>query len=225
MWKVGVVLVWAVGGLLAAHGEEPAGLASRAAAAMPDRVHGAELYARYCERCHRSHGSAVGERQFPQLAGQQQAYLLAQLAQFITLDRTAPAMHRVLTQDGLQDPQSLADLSAYLAAQPHDPYGEHGDAHRLGRGRAIYNGHCAECHGGDGEGRAVGVVPAVAGQNYSYLLAQLKGFAAGHRSRVDTALIASMGRLSADDMRAVADFMSRMPQSIDSRYGVVPEKH
>jgi hypothetical protein len=34
-------------------------------------------------------------------------------------------------------------------------------------------------------------------------------------------LITAVRSLSANDMKAVADFMSRMPQSADPRYGVV----
>ena len=130
-------------------------------------------------------------------------------------------MHQVIARPPLQDPQSLSDLSAYLAAQPPDSDGEHGDAHRLGRGRSLYNTRCAECHGARGEGRAQGPIPAVGGQNYTYLLTQLNGFAVGHRAKVEAGLINAMSSLSADDMRAVADFMSRMPQSVDPHYGVV----
>ena len=128
-------------------------------------------------------------------------------------------MHQVLGQ--VADPQSLSDLSAYLAAQPTYPFGEHGAGHRLGLGRAIYNERCAQCHGPRGEGREQGAIPAIGGQNYTYLLTQLKGFAVGHRSRVEADLIAAVRSFSAEQMRAVADFMSRMPQSVDPHYGVV----
>lgn len=200
----------------------PADLAGRAAAATPDPARGETLYAEHCARCHGAGGRAEGERQFPDLAGQQRAYLLAQLVQFVTLDRFAPKMHRVLSQGGLETPQALADLSAYLAAQPHGTHGEHGDAHRLGRGRAIYDERCARCHGRLGDGSAAGPIPAIAGQNYSYLLTQLHGFAAGHRARVEPELIELMRALQANDQRAVADYVSRMPASVDSRYGVAP---
>ena len=100
-------------------------------------------------------------------------------------------------------------------------HGEHGDPHWLGLGRILYNLRCAECHGAHGEGNAQGPIPAVGGQNYSYLLGQLNGFVMGHRAKVETDLITAVRSLSANDMKAVADFMSRMPQSADPRYGVV----
>ncbi|HMK87607.1 MAG TPA: c-type cytochrome [Steroidobacteraceae bacterium] len=197
-------------------------LMSRATAAVPDLTHGAQIYAQHCIGCHRSRGNAEGDRQYPQLGGQQERYLLEQLVQFVTLGRYAPKMHQILTAADLADPQTLRDLSAYLAAQPHDPHGEHGDAHRLGRGRQIYDQSCAECHGARGEGRAQGPIPAISGQNYTYLLTQLEGFAAGHRSRAEPAAIDAVRRLSRDDIRAVADFISRMPASLDPSYGVAP---
>jgi cytochrome c553 len=128
-------------------------------------------------------------------------------------------MHRVLAQPPLQDPRSLSDLTAYLAAQPADSHGEHGDPHRLGRGRSLYDLRCAECHGAHGEGNAQGPIPAVGGQNYTYLLNQLNGFAVGHRAKAESDMIAAVRSLSANDKEAIADFISRMPQSADPRYG------
>jgi len=192
-------------------------LLSQAAHATPDPSHGKQLYEEHCVRCHRPEGSGTGERQYPQLASQQEQYLLEQLVEFVTLDRLAPKMHQILAQSTLANPQSLRDLSDYLASQPHDEHGEHGDGHRLGRGRRIYDQYCAGCHGTLGEGRAKGSVPAVDGQNYTYLLAQLKGFVAGHRSRAEPAVIAAVSNLSPDDKAAVADFMSRMPDSRDAK--------
>jgi cytochrome c553 len=196
-------------------------LSHQALARTPNLQQGSSLYQRFCERCHDVRGSGTGNRQFPRLAGQQRTYLVNQLAQFVTLDRYAPSMHQVLAQPPLGDPQSLSDLSFYLAAQAPDLHGEHGNAHRLGRGRSLYNSRCAACHGTRGEGQAQGPVPAVGGQNYTYLLSQLNGFAAGHRAKVDSHLIDAVRSLSADDRSAVADFMSRMPQSVDLHYGVV----
>jgi cytochrome c553 len=196
-------------------------LVNRATAATPDLTHGEALFRHFCIRCHDARGSGTGDREFPRLAGQQRQYLLNQLAQFITLDRYGPQMHQILNQPTLANPQALSDLSSYLAAQHFDSFGEHGDAHSLGRGRQIYNERCAPCHGTYGEGRAPVLIPAVGGQNYSYLLTQLKGFAAGHRGKVESALMGAVASLSPNDISAVADFISRMPRSVDPHYGVV----
>ena len=196
-------------------------LTTQALAATSDLEQGKVLYERYCKRCHDAGGNGTRDREVPRLAGQQRFYLLNQLAQIIALDRDAPIMHRVLARPPLLDPQALSDLSAYLAALPPDSHGEHGDPHWLGLGRILYNLRCGECHGTYGEGRAQGPIPAVGGQNYTYLLNQLNGFAAGHRSKVDSDMLTAVRALAANDMKAVADFMSRMPESVDPRYGVV----
>jgi cytochrome c553 len=199
----------------------PYALLDHAVAATPDVAHGEVLYKQYCSRCHEARGSGGGERAFPQLAGQQRQYLLTQLVQIIAFDRIAPKMHQVLARDALAEPQALSDLTAYLAAQPHDAHGEHGDAHRLGQGRTVYDAHCAQCHGALGAGQPQGPIPAVAGQNYTYLVSQLKGFATGHRSKANPEVIDAVSKLSFNDVRAVADFMSRLPDSADLEYGVV----
>jgi cytochrome c553 len=196
-------------------------LITHALAASADLEQGEALYQRFCQRCHDAGGSGDRNREIPRLAGQQRIYLVNQLAQFITLDRYAPPMHRVLARPPLSDPQSLNDLSAYLAAQPPDLHGEHGDPHWLGLGRILYNLRCAQCHGVHGEGNAQGPIPAVGGQNYTYLVNQLKGFAVGHKGKVESDLLTAVRSLSANDMEAVADFMSRMPDSVDPHYGVV----
>jgi cytochrome c553 len=196
-------------------------LTTQALATTADLERGKALYQRICERCHDAGGSGNRDREVPRLAGQQRIYLLNQLVQFITLDRYAPSMHRILARPPLLDPQSLSDLSAYLAAQPPDSHGEHGDPHWLGLGRILYNLRCAQCHGTYGEGNAQGPIPAVGGQNYSYLLGQLNGFAVGHRTKVESDLLAAVRSLSTNDTKAVADYMSRMPESVDPHYGVV----
>src|SRR5579859_1869884 len=76
-------------------------LFSLALATSPDRARGEELYRLNCVRCHRARGSGTGERQFPQLAGQTEEYLLNQMARIVARDRYAPKMHEVLTSAGL----------------------------------------------------------------------------------------------------------------------------
>lgn len=196
-------------------------LSNQAIAASPDLERGKALYQRFCMRCHDAGGNGNRNREVSRLAGQQRLYLLNQLVQFITLDRYAPLMHRVIARPPLLDPQALSDLSAYLAELPADSHGEHGDPHWLGLGRIVYNLRCVQCHGTHGEGNAQGPIPAVGGQNFTYLLNQLNGFAVGHRAKVESDLLTAVRSLSANDKEAVADFMSRMPESVDPNYGLV----
>jgi cytochrome c553 len=91
----------------------------------------------------------------------------------------------------------------------------------LGRGRTIYDHYCIECHGRAGEGREAGPVPAVAAQNYTFLVNRLRSFAFLHSAEDDPTLLNLVSGFSADDRRAVADFLSRLPESADPRYGVI----
>ena len=117
--------------------QSPHDLLDRAVAATPDVAHGGALF-KHIASVVTTIGAAEGAIGIPQLAGQQRQYLLTQLVQIITLDRFAPKMHQVSLENALDEPQALSDLTAYLAAQPHDSHGEHGDGHRLGRGRTLY---------------------------------------------------------------------------------------
>jgi len=185
-------------------------------AAVGDAAQGALIFHERCEKCHRAEGDATGGRAFPVLAGQKEKYLLEQMVQFVKGDRVASKMHEILGED-LANPQTLRDLSTYLSAQRREMHNEHGDAHRLGLGHRIYDDRCARCHGTLGDGGTNATVPAIIGQNYTYLVAQLRGFAAGHRSSVNPGDIDAVAHLSPNDVRAVADFMSRMPENASAR--------
>jgi cytochrome c553 len=130
-------------------------------------------------------------------------------------------MHEILQQASVNDAQSLRDMSFYLAIQRQETHGEHGDGRNLARGRSLYTSLCSRCHGEFGQGSEQGPIPAVGGQNYTYLREQVNSFIGGHRSMVDPAAMNTVYRLSQDDVRAIADFISRMPASVDVHYGVI----
>jgi cytochrome c553 len=54
------------------------------------------------------------------------------------------------------------------------------DAHPV-RGKELYTEYCSRCHGGAGQGNAGKVIPALAGQRFSYLVRQLANFAGAER--------------------------------------------
>ncbi len=193
--------------------ERAGGLLEQASAAVPHVNNGQRLYDEYCAHCHKARGAATGPRQYPQIGGQREDYLLAQLVHFIALDRFSPTMHRVLLEPTLSGPQSLRDLTAYLAGQSRELHGEHGDPMGIRHGQHIYLERCAGCHGNLGVGQAQGPIPAIGGQNYTYLLIQLRGFAAGHRGAVDPSVTDAVTKLSSTEMAAVADYTSRLPDS------------
>jgi len=136
-----------------------------------------------------------------------------QLARFATGERHGSETHGSAMHDTLQPPdvdrtQALADLAAWLAQAPVNPEPDRGAGRDLALGERSYTRACAGCHGPGGAGGPRGVVPAIAGQHYSYLLAQLQEFAVGRRAHVLFADPATAP--SALEQQALADYLSRL---------------
>jgi cytochrome c553 len=117
-------------------------------------------------------------------------------------------MHDTLQPSDVDRAQVFRDLATYLTSAPRNPQPEHGDGLALQLGERDYTRGCTGCHGSDGSGSEHGAIPAVGGQGYSYLLAQLRSFAAGHLTH--PAIADSPIALSAEEQPAVADYVSRL---------------
>ena len=171
---------------------------------------GASVYAKYCTQCHgpKAHGDAA--RTIPALAGQRFAYLVRQLANFSGGERDSSAMHKVVSQQVLQKPQTWVDIAAYLNNAPLINAAQNGDGKHLSLGEGIFHEQCASCHSHDARGDADGFVPSLRSQHYSYLVAQIHGLAAGRRHNVDENLMRFFKSLEDGDISAVADYLSRL---------------
>jgi cytochrome c553 len=190
-----------------------ADLETRAAAVTPDPGHGKILYLKHCAACHRPHAWGDGPREIPALAGQQERYLLEQLARYATGERPGSpthgaAMHETLQAPDLDRPQALADLAAYLVRAPRDPEPERSEGRALSAGKRTYTRTCFGCHGSDGRGSEREVIPAIGGQHYSYLLAQLGAIETGRRAHPPHVDVRSP--LSAAEQQALADYVARL---------------
>jgi cytochrome c553 len=206
--------------ITAAAADPGADLATQVVAVTPDPAHGKILFLKHCSKCHSSHGWGDGPREIPALAGQRESYLIEQLARFVTGERKGsvmhgPVMHEVLQPPDLNRPQAIADLAAYLSRAGRNPQAEHAEGRALAVGKRTYTKVCSACHGNDGAGSDNGTIPAIGGQHYPYLLAQLRGFASGLRDHPLGADSAS--GLSAEEQRAVADYVSRLVYLSDVR--------
>ncbi len=67
---------------------------------------------------------------------------------------------------------------------------------------------CAPCHGADGLAHDA-EVPNLAGQNAAYLYNQLRAFRSGRRQHKE--MLYMSRQLSDEDMRALAEYFSRLP--------------
>jgi cytochrome c553 len=68
---------------------------------------------------------------------------------------------------------------------------------------------CMACHGEDGIARDKDV-PHLAGQNYDYLLKQLRDFQSGRRPHKEMRVMSR--QLTAFELEEIADFFARLPR-------------
>jgi cytochrome c553 len=178
-------------------------------AATPDADHGKVLYLMHCRECHGRHAWGDGPRSIPALAGQREKYLVEQLAQFATGQRTGQSMHETMQRTDVNWVQAVRDLAAYLSIAPRSKGPEYADSADVAAGKRLYQSACRDCHGGNGEGTSAGI-PAIGGQQYRYLAAQLGNFSSGHRDAGEPRLLASMGALSQKDIQDIANYVSHL---------------
>lgn len=142
--------------------------------------------------------------------------MIEQLARFATGERKGSVMHGPAMYESLQPPdvhrpQAIGDLAAYLSRAARNPQPEHAEGRALALGKRTYTKACSACHGSDGAGSDTGTIPAIGGQHYGYLLAQLGGFASGLRAHPLGADVVS--GLSGEEQQAAADYASRLAYS------------
>lgn len=183
----------------------------------PNVERGATLYAANCATCHGAQASGNAKQLIPTLAGQRRAYLIKQLADFSELERTATQMHRVIAQSEVSEPQEWADITAFINGLPVTSKPQYGNGKNLSLGEAAYRQWCASCHSDDGRGDDDGFSPSLRNQHYAYLLHQMRELAAGHRFNIESDLVLFLDSLEAEEMRGLADYISRMRGSISDR--------
>jgi cytochrome c553 len=171
-----------------------------------------------CAACHGADGVSTSEL-FPNLAGQQKAYIVGQVAAFRThtrQDRDAKAYMWGIAE-GLDD-ATIAGLAEYFSAQSPAPAPNDVKLDDvkpdIATGEAIYRHGaldrgvppCASCHGDKAEGKAS--IPALAGQHRDYLFVQLHAFSSGSRDNAVMHLIAK--KLTGDEKKALAAYLASL---------------
>ena len=183
----------------------------------PKSERGALLYKQHCQSCHEEGALGSASKLIPALAGQRRSYLIKQLGDFAELERSATRMHIVVSQTAVSEPQEWADLTAYLNALPVNSNNQTGTTEQLSLGEASYEQWCSSCHSEDGRGDDDGFVPSLRNQHYSYLLQQMRELAMGHRFNVESDLVLFIDSLDAEEMKGLADYMSRLRTPIKDR--------
>ncbi len=158
-----------------------------------------------CAACHGADGNAVAPI-FPNLAGQNWRYIYIQLKDFKEGRRSNPLM------DSMAAPlsrQEMIDIANYFAAQKAKPSSFKADDAKilLGKAKADEN-LCAMCHLGGFSGQ--NEIPRVAGQQYDYVVQQLKNFKARTRTN-DAGNMTSVAQSLTDaDIENIAHYITSL---------------
>ena len=165
-----------------------------------------------CTACHGAEGNSANAM-WPNIAGQNAPYLLAQMAAFKDGSRTDPIMS---SQAMMLNDEDLADLAVYFESLPAAAQSV-ADAKSIDRGEALYRGGnsetgasaCLACHGPTGRGNPAAKYPALQGQHATYTAKQLNDYAAGTRTTDGkTSIMRDIAtRLSKEDIAALSSYM------------------
>jgi cytochrome c553 len=174
-----------------------------------------EAQAAACGACHGQDGASGLDPTYPNLAGQNEKYLLHQLQAIRDGGRSIPLMAGQLTGKSDED---LANLAAFYAAKPGKISQSQGDDETLARGEQIYRGGiaaknvaaCTSCHAPSGSGNASAGYPNIGGQPTGYTIAQLTAYREGDRTTDEN--VGGMMRgvahgLTDKEIAAVADYI------------------
>lgn len=187
-------------------------VSNTAAYATGDVVAGEEK-STLCASCHGDDGNSITGA-WPNLAGQQQNYLLKQMQDFQQGEaggRYSATMTALVTDLTQQD---MEDIAAYYASQT--PIIGAADPALVTRGQQIYRGGnidkkitaCSACHGPQGEGNADAGFPALAGQQPEYVIAELLAYKQGQRHNDLNHIMQDIAeRMDKEDMIAVASYI------------------
>lgn len=165
-----------------------------------------------CTACHGPEGNSVSAM-WPNIAGQNAPYLLAQLAAFKDGSRVDPLMS---SQAMLVSEEDMADLAVYFESLPTAAQSVK-TAATVARGEALYRGGnadagipaCLGCHGPSGRGNPAALYPALRGQHADYTAKQLNDYASGTRKTDGKTRIMRdiAGRLSKEDIEALSSYV------------------
>jgi cbb3-type cytochrome c oxidase subunit III len=171
-----------------------------------------ESKAAVCGACHGMDGNPT-DKQYPKLAGQNEAYIARQISLFKSQKRQNPIM---MGFAATQSDQDMHDIGAYFASKASLP--GVADDKLLERGQALYRGGdsklgvpaCMACHGPDGRGMAGAGFPQLAGQWTDYVAAKLNEWKAGTTWGDDAnakVMPAIAQKLSDADITALASYV------------------
>jgi cytochrome c553 len=184
--------------------------------ANPD-VSGATLALQVCSNCHGPTGNSVSPN-FPNLAQQQETYVVAQLNVFKNHTRNDPAGFEYMwgLSHKLTDKQ-IKELAVHFASQKLERQPVEGKPERIAAGKSIFTDGlpaqsipaCSSCHGPDGMGNAA--FPRIAGQHVDYIRKQLNVFQRTNQRPEGVVMKTVAHQLTSENIANVAAYLQAKP--------------
>lgn len=161
--------------------------------------------AQACAACHGVDGNSLAGM-FPNLAGQNWRYIYLQLKDFKEGRRSNELMTPMAQPLSRQD---MIDIGNYFAAQTAKPSTFKADEAKIKLGKAKADETlCAMCHLGGFAGQ--NEIPKVAGQQYDYIIKQLRDFKARTRTNDAGNMTSVSQTLSEADMENLAHYITSL---------------
>lgn len=183
--------------------------------ANPD-VAGSTLALQVCSNCHGVTGNSVSPN-FPNLAAQQEAYLVSQLTAFKGHSREDPAGFEYMwgLSHNLTEKQ-IGELAAYFAGNKLEKRPIESRPERIAAGKSIFTDGipassvpaCGSCHGAEGMGN--GAFPRIAGQHADYLAKQLLVFQKTDQRPAGVAMKTVVHQLTLENVEDVSAYLQSM---------------
>ena len=205
--------------------------AAEPAKAKKKRDPGETLYLRRtCIACH-GRGGAGAIQDYPNLAGQNENYMLRQIKDILdgkrkgspdaTGNPRSEGMRGALVNEAgerrITDDEIKAVVSWLAQQKPSAPIAAETpiDPARLEQGAKDYEkAKCKTCHGPDGRKPKAKTYPYIAGQKAAYIVAQLTDMRDGHRDSGQSKLMkAFVKKLDDDTIGRIADYLSQIDRN------------
>lgn len=176
-----------------------------------------------CVACHGRDG-AKAIQNYPDLAGQEAKYMLAQMTAIADGTRVSgPDPRGYPRTQGMKDVMHLTSveertaIATFLASQPAPkprPLEPAPDAERLAAGKEAYlKGGCITCHGPDGS-KPLPTYPLLGGQKRDYLVLQMSEIREGVRKGGKVAAMVPFAKkLDETKIGLIADYLSQVERA------------
>lgn len=181
------------------------------AAQAGDAKAGEAIATQQCAACHGPDGNSIAPT-FPNLAGQVEGYIAAQLATMKSGGRTVPEMTAFVAN---LSPEDMSNLGTYYAQQQANQAAiPDSDVESAQRGERLFRGGfkimqiaaCMSCHAPDGRGIPQ-AYPRVANQHRDYLKQQLLAYKSGERASEGDIMNDIAFKLSVQQIEDVSAYM------------------